>query len=191
MKSYSLNKFFAPLAMATALLCGCGTDDNDIPQNPHHDVNQKDVNKGLIESHKEFIKQQDDEIQQYIKRRNYDMQKTASGIYYMFEEHGKGEQAKGGEIASVNYKISLMKDGTVCYDTKDSVKQIKVAEDNVETGVHEAVQIMHVGDKALFIIPSDLANGLVGDRSKIPPGAIVIYDIKLIAVQQAKPALSK
>jgi FKBP-type peptidyl-prolyl cis-trans isomerase len=84
-----------------------------------------------------------------------------------------------------------MKDGTVCYDTKDSVKQIKVAEDNVETGVHEAVQIMHVGDKALFIIPSDLANGLVGDRSKIPPGAIVIYDIKLIAVQQAKPALSK
>jgi|SRR6185312_13373241 len=190
MRPYSLHKFLAPLAIVTLLLSACSNDDDNNPPPVPNQPSQKDINNGLIKSHQEFIKQQDDVIQQYVKRHGYDMQKTASGIYYMFEEHGKGEQAKGGEIASVTYVISLL-DGPVCYDTKDSVKQFKIAEDNVETGVHEAVQLMHVGDKALFIIPSDLANGLVGDRAKIPPGAIVMYDITLKAVQQSKPALSK
>jgi FKBP-type peptidyl-prolyl cis-trans isomerase FkpA len=166
--------------------------NNDKPQESKtQKLTQKEVNNGLIQSHKEYLLQQEDEIKQYVKRHNYDMQRTQTGIYYMITEPGKGEQAKMGEVATVAYTITLL-DGTICYDTKeDGPKQFKIGEDEVESGVHEAVQLMHVGDKAMFIIPSNLANGLVGDKDKIPPGAVVIYNINLVAVKAAKPSLSK
>jgi FKBP-type peptidyl-prolyl cis-trans isomerase len=58
-----------------------------------------------------------------------------------------------------------------------------VGKDDVESGIHQSVQLMHLGDKGLFIIPSYLAQGIAGDRDKIPPGAVVIYDISLLKVQ--------
>ena len=176
------------VVVSIAFFCGCHTDEQ---QNTHSQLTQKEVNNGLINSHKEFLLQQEDEIKQYVKRHNYDMQRTASSIYYKIETPGKGERAKVGEFASVSYSISLL-DGTVCYDThNEGPKRFKVGEDEVESGVHEAVQLMHVGDRAMFIIPSNLANGLVGDKDKIPPGAIVIYVINLLSVNQATSSLSK
>ncbi|MGP8217780.1 MAG: FKBP-type peptidyl-prolyl cis-trans isomerase [Bacteroidia bacterium] len=176
------------LLVIVALVYGCNTDE---PKAAKPELTQKQVNNGLIQSHKEFLLQQEDEIKQYIKRHNYDMQRTASGIYYKILESGTGELAKVGEIATVSYTINLL-DGTLCYETpKGGSKQFKVGEDEVESGVHEAVQLMHAGDKAMFIIPSNLANGLVGDNDKIPPGASVVYNINLLSVSQTKPALSK
>jgi len=169
-------------------LSSCNTDE---PKTTTPPLTQKEVNNGLIESHQKFLLQQEDDIKQYVARHNYDMQRTATGIYYKIMEPGKGDKAEVGEFATVNYTISLL-DGTVCYDTKqDGPKQFKIGEDEVESGVHEAVQLMHIGDKAMFIIPSNLANGLVGDKDKIPPGAVVIYNINLIALTKAKPSLSK
>jgi FKBP-type peptidyl-prolyl cis-trans isomerase len=185
----TLSKYNIYILFSLALIVfGC---HNDEPKNTTPPLTQKQVNNGLIKSHTEFLLQQEDEIKQYIKRHNYDMQRTQTGIYYMITAPGKGAQAKVGEIASVSYTISLL-DGTLCYDThNEGPKQFKVGEDEVESGVHEAVQLMHVGDKAMFIIPSNLANGLVGDKDKIPPGAIVIYNIELISIKETKPALSK
>ncbi|HTA82525.1 MAG TPA: FKBP-type peptidyl-prolyl cis-trans isomerase [Bacteroidia bacterium] len=187
MKPRSINNIFILCISASALM-GCNTDEQ---RKTHPEITQKEVNNGLINSHKEYLLQQEDEIKQYVARHNYDMQKTASGIYYKINEHGKGELAKVGEFASVSYTISLL-DGTVCYDTKnEGPKQFKVGEDEVESGVHEAVQLMHVGDEATFIIPSNLANGLVGDKDKIPPGAIVIYNINLLSVTHTTSSLAK
>ena len=57
-------------------------------------------------------------------------------------------------MATVSYTISLL-DGTLCYDSKtEGPKQFKVGKDIVESGVHQAVELMHAGDKGLFIIPS-------------------------------------
>lgn len=186
MKTLFLNSACA--LFLTAFLCSC---HNNRPQQIEPQLTQQQVNNGLIDSHKAFLRQQEDEIKEYIKRHGFDMQRTASGIYYTIQEHGKGEQAKVGEIATVSYAISLL-DGTVCYNSKkDGPKQFKIGEDDVEDGVHEAVELMHVGDKGKFIIPTELANGLLGDRDKIPPGVPVIYDITLLSITQAKPALAK
>ncbi|HTA60983.1 MAG TPA: FKBP-type peptidyl-prolyl cis-trans isomerase, partial [Bacteroidia bacterium] len=83
----------------------------------------------------------------------------------------------------VNYKVSLL-DGTLCYssETKGS-KEFLVGADKVESGIHEGVQLMHLHDKALFILPAHLAFGLVGDRDKIPPKVAVVYTIEVISVQ--------
>jgi FKBP-type peptidyl-prolyl cis-trans isomerase len=52
----------------------------------------------------------------------------------------------------------------------------------VESGLHEGVQMMHVGDKMRFILPSFRAHGLTGDNSKIPPLTSVVYEIELLGL---------
>jgi FKBP-type peptidyl-prolyl cis-trans isomerase FkpA len=170
---FSLLLFFA---------CGCHNnqqDDSILQPQP----NTQEVNKELIPSQKMYIRQETDEINQYIKVHNYAMQATGTGIHYMIYEHGKGELARNGQYVQIAYTISLL-DGTLCYDSKqDGPREFCVGKDDVESGVHQAVQLMHLGDKGLFILPSYLAHGVAGDRDKIPPSAVVVYDISLLKIQ--------
>ena len=53
---------------------------------------------------------------------------------------------------------------------------------DIESGLHEALKFMCTDDKALFILPSHLAHGLIGDSDQIPPMVPIIYDIHLMKI---------
>jgi FKBP-type peptidyl-prolyl cis-trans isomerase len=130
-----------------------------------------------------YVKQESDEIDQYVRHRGWNMITTGTGLRYMITYNGGGAPAKFEQIAKVNYKISLL-NGQVCY-TSDSLgpKEFVIGADNVESGLHEGIQYMHVGDKATLILPSHLAHGLIGDETKIPAKASVIYELELLSVK--------
>jgi FKBP-type peptidyl-prolyl cis-trans isomerase len=108
------------------------------------------------------------------------MQKTGTGLRYIFIQKGAGDSARAGDFVKVNYKISLL-DGTECYSSdKDGPYEFKVEGEAIESGLHEAVQLMRVGDKAKFILPFYLAHGLHGDDANIPPLATIIVDLELL-----------
>lgn len=131
-------------------------------------------------------KRQNDEINQYIKVHGWEMETTASGLRYMLIKSGKGPLAQTGQTAKVEYKISLL-DGTVCYTSeKDGAKEFLIGKDYIESGLHEGIKLMHVGDKMRFILPSHLAHGLTGDQSKIPPLSSVVYEIELLGLTDPK-----
>jgi FKBP-type peptidyl-prolyl cis-trans isomerase FkpA len=178
-----MRRFFLFLSFCFFLF-GCHNpqqDDNSGLQPP---PNTPQVNKDLIPSQRMYIQQETDEINQYIKAHQYPMLATGTGIHYMIYEHGQSKDlAKVGNYVQIAYTIKLL-DGTLCYDSKnDGPREFLVGKDDVETGIHQAVQLMHLGDKGLFILPSYLAQGIAGDRDKIPPGAVVVYDITLLRVQ--------
>jgi len=169
--------FFLPLSF---LLSSCG--DNHKKTTRNTSIQGKEFQNKLIEANKMYVKKESDEIDQYVKHRGLDMTTTGTGLRYTITQKGTGVSAKPEQRAKVNYKISLL-DGTVCY-TSDSAgpKEFLIGRDNVESGLHEGIQYMHVGDKAIFILPSHLAHGLIGDESKIPPHASVRYDIELLSL---------
>lgn len=175
-------KFYSPfiLVLLSIFLSGCHNNQQD---DKNDGPTPQEINKELIPSQIKYIRQETDEINQYIKLHNYPMQNTGTGIRYMIYEHGTGPLVRPGQYVQITYIINLL-DGTVCYDSKqDGAREFCVGKDDVESGVHQAVQLMHQGDKGLFIIPSYLAQGIAGDRDKIPPSAVVIYDISLLKVQ--------
>ena len=161
-------------------LFSCGDD------NKKKKLSKKEIKvvKQKLEDVNNFLeKKASDEIDAYILKHEWKMTTTGTGLRYEIYEIGKGELASMGKFAKVNYKIYLL-DGTVCYDSKqDGYKEFKVGEDYVETGIHEGVQLMHVGDKARFILPSHLAHGLMGDYNKIPPMSSIVYDIELLKIR--------
>lgn len=133
---------------------------------------------------KDFVAEEEAEIEAFLERhKDWKMNKTGTGLRYFIYKDSVGEPAKAGMIAEVNYSISLL-DGTKCYDS-DSLgsKNFKIDKSDLESGLHQGMKFLSIGDKAKFIIPSPIALGLTGDNDKIPPLQAVIYDIELVGLE--------
>jgi FKBP-type peptidyl-prolyl cis-trans isomerase len=142
---------------------------------------QKQVNKGLEDVNRQMMLEEDAVIEGYIERRQWNMTKTGTGVHYQVLSSGpEGPTAREGQVAVVSYEVSLI-DGEVIYSSEDEgQRSFMIGQDNVESGIHEAMTYLKKGDKARIILPSYRAHGLSGDNDKIPPRSTVIYELELI-----------
>jgi len=111
-------------------------------------------------------------------------EKTESGLRYQFIQKGEGKQAQAGKTVSVHYEGSL-ENGKVfdsSYPRKKPI-EFKLGEGQVIEGWDEGIQLLRVGDKARFVIPSDLGYGSRGAGGAIPPNATLIFDVELMDVK--------
>ncbi len=132
----------------------------------------------------QFATEESEEIDLFLSTHaDWDVISTGTGLRYMVYQKGEGtDSAKVGNTVTVDFEISLLS-GDVCYSSSENgAESFIVEKSDIESGLHEGVQFMCVGDKAKFIIPSHAAHGLVGDTEKIPPLSPVIYDIELLKI---------
>lgn len=110
--------------------------------------------------------------------------KTESGLRYQIIQEGNGAKAEKGQTVSVHYKGQLP-DGTV-FDSSYKRNQpidFALGVGQVIPGWDEGIGLLKVGDKARFVIPSDLAYGSAGAGGVIPPDATLVFDVELVAVK--------
>lgn len=160
-------------------LCSCRGKS----PSPMTDQDLAKAQKELIRENKRQHTEEMKAIKDFIATANWPMQETNSGLHYWIYTNGSGNTAQKDEVVWMAYTISLL-DGTLCYSADSlNAKQIHIGHDNIETGLHEALQLMRAGDKAKFIFPSHLAFGFTGDSKKIPQNASVIYDLHLLRIE--------
>lgn len=170
------------LFVAILFTLGCG---GKVQQSREITIEQeKLLQESLIQANRNGVKEESQAIDDYIARNHLIMEKSGTGLRYIIDKQGRGRIALPEMKATVTYKISLL-DGTICY-TSDSlgVKTFIVDHDQVESGLHEGIKLMHEGDRAKFILPSHLAHGLTGDQNKIPSRSPVVYEIELIQLNE-------
>ncbi|RED26220.1 peptidyl-prolyl cis-trans isomerase A (cyclophilin A) [Flavobacterium cutihirudinis] len=110
--------------------------------------------------------------------------KTESGLRYKMIQKGEGKRAEAGKTVSVHYEGSL-ENGKVfdsSYPRKKPI-EFKLGIGQVIEGWDEGIALLQVGDKARFVIPSDLAYGPSGAGGVIPPNATLIFDVELMDVK--------
>ncbi len=165
------------LLLAAASLFSCG----DKPHYNHPLPVLKDtVSEPLIKANQHVSEAEKRDIAAFVKRKGWPMTETGTGLQYSIYEHGTGEAVKSGDLVLVEFEISLL-DGRVCYSSEETgAEEFVVDHDHVESGLHEAMKYLHVGDKAKIIIPSHLAFGLAGDMDKIPPLSPIVYDLEVL-----------
>jgi FKBP-type peptidyl-prolyl cis-trans isomerase FkpA len=169
------------LLFTAGLFQACGDSHKKTTKNVN--IQSKAFQDKLIEANKMYVKKESDEIDQYVAHRGWQMTTTGTGLRYMIIKKGTGKLADDAQRAMVNFKISLL-DGTLCYSSDSTgAKEFLIGQDDVESGIHEGIKYMHVGDKAILILPSHLAHGLTGDAIKIPPHASIIYELELLSLR--------
>ncbi|PWL38239.1 peptidylprolyl isomerase [Flagellimonas aquimarina] len=109
---------------------------------------------------------------------------TESGLRYKMIQQGSGAKAEKGKTVSVHYEGSLT-NGQV-FDSSYSRNQpidFALGVGQVIPGWDEGIALLKVGDKARFVIPSNLAYGSAGAGGVIPPDATLIFDVELMNVK--------
>src|SRR4051812_19983817 len=85
---------------------------------------------------------------------------TASGLKYAITARGSGAQPAAGQVVIAHYTGTLP-DGTVFDTSRERNKPFAftLGRQQVIKGWDEGFALLHVGDKATFIIPPELAYG--------------------------------
>ena len=108
--------------------------------------------------------------------------KADSGLMYKFLDNKNSNKPSKGEKVKVHYKGMLL-DGTV-FDSsfkRNQPIEFTLGIGQVIKGWDEGISLLGVGDKASFIIPSDLAYGESGAGGVIPPNAPLLFEVELIS----------
>lgn len=122
--------------------------------------------------------------EQLIEELSKGFEKTESGLRYKKLHNGDGAAAEKGKTVSVHYK-GMLPDGTVfdsSYKRNEPI-EFPVGMGHVIQGWDEGIQLLQVGDKARFVIPSDLGYGERGAGGVIPPNATLIFEVELVGVK--------
>ena len=159
------------------LLCSC-TEEEEQPKPIQWNMDKS------TEMNKELSIEEGIDIDLYFaQHENWDVQETGTGLRYVILKKTDGKLPVAGMNAKTQYKISLL-DGTEVYKTaSDEVDVFRIDKSDMESGIHEGIKLMRVGEKAKLVFPSHLAHGLVGDLQKIPPLSPLVVDIELIEIE--------
>jgi FKBP-type peptidyl-prolyl cis-trans isomerase FkpA len=147
------------------------------------DKEYAETEKALVGANRMILKKDKENIMAYNKQHKLDMKESETGLWYMIDKRGHGKTASNGQQITLKYKVSLL-NGTPCYNS-DSLgpKTFTVGRGGVESGLEEGVSMLREGDRAMFIMPPHLAEGLPGDGDKIPAHSIIIYEVEVLKLE--------
>lgn len=174
--------------IAAALLVACRPKQGKpTPSRPSNSSFSQALRQELERENRRISETENEDIENYIKRRGWPFLSTGTGLRLTIYEKGQGRRPASGDVVWVQYTVSLL-NGRECYRSDPGkVESFTVDFDMVESGLHEAMKYLREGDRAIVIIPSHLAFGLLGDLDKIPSYSTVVYDIYLAEVEPRQP----
>jgi FKBP-type peptidyl-prolyl cis-trans isomerase FkpA len=109
---------------------------------------------------------------------------TESGIQYVVITEGEGEKPSATDTVTVHYKGTFL-NGETFDSSYERNKPAVFPLNRVISGWTEGVQLMTVGSKYTFTIPSDLAYGQNGNPPRIPGNSVLQFDIELLEIKKA------
>jgi len=107
---------------------------------------------------------------------------TASGLQYMVLRQGSGPRPTANSQVRVHYEGKLL-DGTVFDSSYERNDPATFGLGQVIAGWTEGLQLMPVGAKYRFWIPSELGYGRNGSPGGIPPNATLVFDVELLQLR--------
>lgn len=124
-------------------------------------------------------------LRQYIDQQKIDKEPTESGLYHITLKQGNGEKVFIGDTVTVHYEGKFL-NGKFFDSTKRRNSPFQFVYGRkwqVIPGMEEAIGRMEEGERALFIIPSQIGFGETGSSTGIvPPYTSTLFEVELVEV---------
>ncbi|MFQ3326462.1 MAG: FKBP-type peptidyl-prolyl cis-trans isomerase FklB [Salibacteraceae bacterium] len=117
--------------------------------------------------------------------KNPDVVTTGSGLQYIVIQEGTGDKPSSTDKVKVHYHGTLV-NGNVFDSSVDRGEPVEFPVNGVIPGWVEGLQLMSVGSKYKFFIPSELAYGERGAGQMIGPGETLIFEVELLGITKGE-----
>jgi len=126
-------------------------------------------------------------IKQYLQESKLKTKPLQNGMYYFPLKKGNAKTVNIGDTVVVHYEGRFL-NGKFFDSTRQRNEPFQFVygqQWQVIKGMEDAIGLMHEGEKALFIMPSDVAFGENGSSTGIiPPFTSLIYEVELVSVNK-------
>ena len=145
---------------------------------------QKFINDYMMEIAQKKAQVKKDEGAKFLKknRERSEVKTTESGLQYEVMKEGKGAKPTATSKVTVHYHGTKL-DGSVFDSSVERGKPATFGLNQVIKGWTEGLQLMPLGSKYKFYIPSDLAYGDRGAGQSIAPGEVLMFEVELISFE--------
>ncbi len=110
---------------------------------------------------------------------------TVSGLQYEVLKEGTGPSPKPEDVVIVHYKGTFL-NGKEFDSSYKRNQPAKFQLNKVIPGWTEGLQLMKVGSKYKFYIPSQLAYGQRGAGNVIGPNKLLVFEVELLGIEKSK-----
>jgi len=166
-------------------ICSCDSNQQSGYLATNKAEKKESSEKSLEKVNRYLVNAENKEIEDYLRRHRWNVATTGSGLRYMVYKKGTKDRdlIKKGDVVTLNYKTYLLNGRLLYTSDKLGPKVFEAGHGGVETGLEEAVLLLHKGDKAHLILPSHLAFGLNGDGDRVPKRATLLYNVEIVDVK--------
>lgn len=150
-----------------------------------------DVRLIKIQTHNQYQKSENQKLQRekikqlkltsdYLKEHDITTKPLKSGLIYSTIQKGYGRKPQKGDMCQVFMRVKAIGVDYILYDNfgKDPLF-IEYGKQFDTQGLMQGLGLMHEGEKAQLIVPSDIGIGQDGKAGAVPPFSTIIYEIKL------------
>lgn len=145
---------------------------------------QKVTRQFQMDKQKKIISKNQREAKIFLakNRKRKGVRTTTSGLQYQILRAGKGKSPKATDKVRTHYLGTLI-DGKEFDSSYRRGQPASFPVNRVIPGWTEALQMMKVGGKWKLWIPARLGYGQRGKGRNIGPGAMLIFEVELLAIQ--------
>ncbi len=112
---------------------------------------------------------------------------TSSGLQYRVEKKGEGPKPTPQDVVRIYYTMKRT-DGTVIDSSEKQGRPMDTPLGNLIPGVIEGMQLMPLGAKYVFYLPSKLAYGSQGAGEMVRPDETLIFEVELFDIEAGAAA---
>jgi len=135
----------------------------------------------LLELNRLLAESEQQQILQFIKEKGWEMELSPIGFWYEIHEKGTGKPFVKNDFGHIEYSLSML-NGTIC--AKNAALIVKKGAGEEPRGIDEALGMLRAGGSGRFVIPSNLAYGILGDDQRcVTSHAAIVYEVKVIEVK--------
>ena len=173
-------RYFVLLTLTCLLLIvGCKEENESVKLA----ISEGELKEKLLEANRKRVAIEKNKIDMAIINLGWDLIETGTGLRFQVYKSQNGDSLKLNDLIELSYVITYLNGDTIYSSAKEGSQFFTLGRDNIESGIHEVVSYLKVGDKAHVILPAHLAHGFMGDNQKIPSNTTLIYDLQILSVK--------
>lgn len=163
-----------PAVVAAVLLLLGACRDVPVVEPVQQPVDQLKENR--INANRLVAQSEENQIDAYVSRRGWQMQRLSGGGRVMVTDEGGGSKIDYEDTVAIVYSVETLGGVLLYSNVADTVVAGRM---QPTRGLDQAIRTMRRGSTAYVVLPSEQGYGVIGDGDRIGTRTVLVYKVKI------------